>query len=214
MLYLFFVASLPCVVAIDGQIRHSHAPTPTAAEATQHFHDLLANAGLDEPHLDLGEVGLTAKFSEGGPDVFERFYVCTHKCAYDSDCPPMVERAAATRHLLRPLHPPPLAQLWMGMLESELQSRPGRLPQICVGASAGAGKLYVGGTHEGGAGFFPDLPLARNATVHSYCPELADRGGVPEGELISLEWSESLRRMHRHRPCLDLLLRLAPSDHR
>ena len=73
MLYLFFVASLPCVVAIDGQIRHSHSPTPTAAEATQHFHDLLANAGLDEPHLDLGEVGLTAKFSEGGPDVFERF---------------------------------------------------------------------------------------------------------------------------------------------
>ena len=167
--------------------RHSHSPTPTNrhehapvrraealpqdAGARGELASLLSGTALYRavgPSLEDAEVGVTAKFADGLADDLDRAYVCTHKCAASERCPPTDKAMWATRLALRGLDPPPLVEAWLNIIDGELAHRPERLPQLCVGASSDAGKLYLGGLHEGGVGLFPDLPLARNASLHSF----------------------------------------------
>ena len=46
----------------------------------------------------------------------------------------------------------------------------------------------LGGTHMKGSGRFPNLPLARESTLHTVFPELNTTEMAPEGEIISVEW--------------------------
>jgi len=153
-----------------------------------------------------GEVGLSAKFTRGKPDATDRFFVCTHKCAVAARCPPLQARAQTTRKLVSALRPPPLVKAWLSILDKELSTNPDDLPEVCVGAGAAAGKLYLGATHPGGVGHFPDLPLSRQSSLWQAYPELssaaaaraaADAEGATsrrappphgEGELFSIEW--------------------------
>ena len=147
-----------------------------------------------------GEVGLSAKFTSGKLDATDRFFVCTHKCAVAARCPPLRARAQTTRKLVSALRPPPLVKAWLNILDKELSTNPDDLPEVCVGAGAAAGKLYLGATHAGGVGHFPDLPLSRQSSLWQAYPELnsaADAEGATsrrappphgEGELFSIEW--------------------------
>ena len=177
---------------------HLHAPQqsmpPTMSSAPDvsslligtRFHDLLGRS------LQQAEVGLSAKFANGRADETERLFVCTHKCADAGRCPELAVSAQATRLLVRSLHPPPLVNRWLDIFDTELRDRPALLPQLCVGEARGSGKLYIGGTHRNGGGYFPDLPLARASGLHSVFPELSPANRTQqaeEGTLFSIEWS-------------------------
>ena len=172
--------------------RHAHTPAPREPPL---------NGGLVSKELSTGrffggliasgEVGFTAKFADGAPQDTGRIFSCTHKCAREENCPPVERRAELTHRLVSAMNPPPLVKSWLEMITEELRARPEQLPQICIGATDAVGKLYLGSTHNGGGGVFPNLPLARKARLHEIISNLPKRAGAPpsaEGDILSIEW--------------------------
>lgn len=148
MLELMLVAA---VGAAGPFARHEHAPMTTLRDPLS---DLLQHAAfyrqLGPEVVQASEVGLTAKFSDGGEPDFARFYLTVHKCVEPHRCPPANQRGTVIRQLVRPLSPPPLVEAWVDMIDAELSKDPLRLPQLSVGVATGAAKLYIGATHVGG----------------------------------------------------------------
>ena len=194
MLHVALIAAAAGNRDSSRTLRHQHAPSmPPSSVLDEHpvnednnvedlfgspqLRHLLKDIGLDSRFgaypFDASEIGLTAKFEDGRPDQTKRWFVCTHRCANEVRCPNLGDRAAVMQRVLLPMQPPPLVQSWLRVLETELRDRPEQLPQICIGAADGAGKLYVGAMHRGGVGTFPDLPLACVIPIRTRAPCLA-----------------------------------------
>merc|ERR1711965_118069 len=99
------------------------------------------------------------------------------------------------RNLSASLSAPPIVGRWLDVIETAMGTDAEALPQLCVGSSAGAGKLYLVGTPQGGVRTaerterFPDLPVnSAGATLHSSVLRERAAGGARVTEAVSIEW--------------------------
>ena len=131
------------------------------------------------------EVGLTAKFSDAG-DELDRLYVCLHKCNNEQRCPARLEdRIGMARQLSSSLQAPLIVSTWLDVIEASLTVDADAVPQLCVGSSRSAGKLYLIGTDQGRRAF-PNVPVSASVSLHSYLASTAAGDGDPE--VMSIEW--------------------------